>query len=88
MTHLEAFLRRKGLTQRQCEVIMEVTSCDPYRVVAERLFISEKAVKWHVTTINRRFKLKSRAELLVFVAEPMARDIKEGKRVELPKGRA
>jgi len=51
------------LTLREIEVIVELSTGDSNREIAQRLFISENTVKVHVHEILRKLKLNSRQEV-------------------------
>lgn len=57
------FLSR-GLSLRQIEVIGEVVEGKTNKEIGEKLFISEKTVKFHLTYIFKRLKIRSRTQLL------------------------
>lgn len=63
---LKEYLIRKGLSRRESEVASLVAEGLANRKIAERLFVTEKTVKFHLTNIYRKMKLKSRAQLIVF----------------------
>lgn len=66
---LAARLGELGLRKREVEVTMIVASGVPHRVTAERLFISIKTVKLHLTNTFRKLKISSRYELQSIVSE-------------------
>ncbi len=63
---LKEFLIRKGLSRRESEVASLVAEGLANKQIADKLFVTEKTVKFHLTNIYRKMKLKSRAQLIVF----------------------
>lgn len=55
----------KALTDREIEVANQVFKGLSNREIGTKLFISEKCVKFHVTNIFKKYKVKSRAQLMV-----------------------
>ncbi|UOF79035.1 response regulator containing a cheY-like receiver [Caudoviricetes sp.] len=64
-----AKLRRKSLSNREVEVANMVYKGMSNREIANALFITEKTVKFHVTHIFKKYKLRSRAQLIVKMIE-------------------
>jgi DNA-binding CsgD family transcriptional regulator len=56
----------RGLTRREVEVAELVRSGLSNREVANKLFVTEKTVKYHVTNIYKKIKVKSRSQLIVW----------------------
>ena len=54
-----------GLTPIESEIVEEVCKGFCNRVIAENRFRTEKTVKFHLTNIYKKAKLKSRTELIV-----------------------
>lgn len=67
------FRAKYALSRRETQVALEIASGDTNRAIAERLFITEKSIKFHLTNVYRKMQLKNRSQLLlVLVAEKMA----------------
>lgn len=58
----------KGLSNREIEVVMHVSKGQTNKEIASQLFITEKTVKFHLTSIYKKLNLKSRAQLIVMIA--------------------
>lgn len=54
-----------GISKMELRVLELLFDCESNLEVAERLFISEKAVKWHNTGIHKKLKVKSHRALTV-----------------------
>lgn len=65
---LQKHLLEKGLSYREAEVAEYVTKGLSNKDVANALFVTEKTVKFHLTNIYKKLKLKSRAQLIVWAA--------------------
>ncbi len=63
---LRDVLIQKGLSHREAEVAELVAEGLSNKVVANRLFVTEKTVKFHLTNIYRKMGVKSRAQLIVW----------------------
>lgn len=89
--NLRAELARRGLSNRECEVAEQVAQGFSNRAAADRLFISEKTVKFHLTNIYKRLNIKSRAQLIVWCArhldfiEPSGGPLVVGQKSEAPR---
>lgn len=60
---------KEKLSNREFQVAEIVTSGLPNLEVANRLFINEKTVKFHLTNIYKKLKIKNRSQLvLAFVS--------------------
>jgi len=68
---LKDFLIKKGLSNREAEVAVLVSQGLPNKEVAERLFVTEKTVKFHLTNIYKKMNVKSRAQLIVWCLPAM-----------------
>ncbi|TXH09420.1 MAG: LuxR family transcriptional regulator [Spirochaetes bacterium] len=68
------------------EIITEVVKGKTNVEVGKALFICEKTVKFHLTEIYKRIKLKSRAQLMAVVNE-ILRAEKEEQSLALPRQR-
>jgi DNA-binding NarL/FixJ family response regulator len=55
-----------GLTQREIEIIHCIACGESNKVIAKRLFISEKTVKNHVSNILRKTGLEDRTQVAVY----------------------
>ncbi len=58
-------LNVKGLSQRQCDVFFTVGSGMTNKEVAEKLCVSQATVKFHLTHIFNKLKVKSRSRLVI-----------------------
>jgi DNA-binding CsgD family transcriptional regulator len=56
----------RGLTKREVEVANLVRSGLSNRDIANRLFVTEKTIKFHTTSIYKKLKVKSRSQLIVW----------------------
>ena len=63
---LRDILIQKGLSNREAEVAELVTKGLSNKEVANRLFVTEKTVKFHLTNIYKKMNVKSRAQLIVW----------------------
>ena len=61
---LYVYLREKGLSTREIEVVCGALSGDKNIVVASKLFVDEKTVKFHLSNIFKKLNFASRHELL------------------------
>lgn len=61
-------IRNQGLTERETEVLILVAKGLRNRELASRLFLSEKTVDNHVSTILRKLGVRSRTEAGVVAA--------------------
>lgn len=59
-------LENKGLTTRQVEVANLMSQGLSSFEMGKKLFISEKAVKFHLTGIYRKLEVRSRAQAIVW----------------------
>lgn len=66
---LARYFQEGGLSSREADVMKLVAKRYPNKVVAEKLFISERTVKFHVTNSYQKLGLKSRAELVLAVEQ-------------------
>lgn len=55
-----------GLTQRELEIVNYIACGESNREIAEQLFISEKTVKNHVSSILRKMALEDRTQVAVY----------------------
>ena len=63
---LREFLLQKGLSNREVEVAELVSKGLANKEVADRLFVTEKTVKFHLTNIYKKMAIKSRSQLIVW----------------------
>ena len=63
---LKNILLGKGLTNREVDVSELASRGLSNKEVANQLFITEKTVKFHLTHIYAKLKIKSRAQLIVY----------------------
>ncbi len=61
--------RPHGLTDREIEVLIEVTRGLSDKEIGSKLFLSESTVKSHLRAIYRRLGLRNRAQAAAFVIE-------------------
>ena len=57
-------MEKDVLTKREYEVFCSVLQGLKSREIGELLFVSEKAVKFHLTNIYRKLNIKNRPELI------------------------
>ncbi len=69
---LRETLIQKGLSNREAEVAVLVSQGLPNKEVAEKLFVTEKTVKFHLTNIYKKMCVKSRAQLIVWCLPHMS----------------
>ena len=62
---LKDILITKGLSYRESEVAEQVTKGITSKEIAEKLFVTEKTIKFHLTNIYKKMNVKSRAQLIV-----------------------
>jgi len=55
-----------GLTQREIEIVYYIARGESNKEIAEKLFISEKTVKNHVSSILRKMELEDRTQVAVY----------------------
>lgn len=55
-----------GLTQRELEIVSYIASGNSNKDIAEKLFISEKTVKNHVSSILKKMALEDRTQVAVY----------------------
>ena len=63
---LRDVLIQKSLSNREAEVAELVSKGLSNKEVANRLFVTEKTVKFHLTNIYKKMQVKSRAQLIVW----------------------
>lgn len=69
---LKDVLIKEGLSNREAEVAELVTQGLSNKEVANRLFVTEKTVKFHLTNIYKKMNVKSRAQLIVWCLPNMS----------------
>lgn len=60
-------VNRTLLSNREVEVLAEITTGKSNKEIANGLFVTEKTVKFHLTNIYKKIHVKSRAEAIVKV---------------------
>jgi DNA-binding NarL/FixJ family response regulator len=60
---------RKQLTEREREILSELMTGRSNRDIAKRLFISERTVKFHITSIFGKLRAKNRTEAVLKAAQ-------------------
>jgi len=65
---LRDVLIQKGLSNRESEVAELVTKGLSNKEVANQLLVAEKTVKFHLTNIYKKMNVKSRGQLIVWLA--------------------
>ncbi|MFK8139475.1 MAG: response regulator transcription factor [Bdellovibrionales bacterium] len=63
---LREFLLQRGLSNREVEVAELVSKGMANKEVADKLFVTEKTVKFHLTNIYKKMEIKSRSQLIVW----------------------
>jgi DNA-binding CsgD family transcriptional regulator len=63
---LKDVLMQKGLSHREAEVVELVAQGLSNKEVADKLFVTEKTIKFHLTNIYKKMNVKSRAQLIVW----------------------
>ena len=69
---LKDILIKEGLSNREAEVADLVIQGLSNKDVANRLFVTEKTVKFHLTNIYKKMNVKSRAQLIVWCLPNMS----------------
>ena len=69
---LEEFFEGHGLSAREIDVMKLVAKRYPNSAIAQKLFISERTVKFHITNSYRKMCVHSRSELVLAVDEYMS----------------
>ena len=63
---LRDVLREKGLSNREAEVTELIVKGLSNREISNQLFVTERTIKFHLVNIQKKMKLLSRAQLIVF----------------------
>ena len=63
---LRPLLAKAGLSNRESEVAALVATGLSNKEVADRLFVTEKTIKFHLTNIYKKMNIRSRAQLIVW----------------------
>ena len=79
---LRDFLIQKGLSNRETEIAALVSKGHRNKEVANKLFVTEKTVKFHLTNIYKKMKIHSRAQLIVWCAPHMSFEEKKADQVK------
>jgi len=61
-------LMKKGLSKREAEVAEKVCQGLSNNEAAAELFVTEKTIKFHLTNVYKKMKVKSRTQLIVWSA--------------------
>ena len=69
---LKDTLLLKGLSNRETEVAELLTQGLPNKEIANRLFVTEKTVKFHLTNVYKKMNVKSRSQLIVWCLPHMS----------------
>lgn len=65
-------LEKEGLSNREIEVVRQVSKGLSNREVGLNLFITEKTIKFHLTNIYKKMSVKSRSQLIVWCLPHMS----------------
>lgn len=68
---------RKRLTPRQEEVLSLIAAGLTYKHVAERIGVSDRTVKFHVTEILERLQLENRAQAIAYAVQANLTNLEE-----------
>lgn len=63
---LRKVLGQQGLSNREAEVAALIATGLSNKEAADRLFVTEKTVKFHLTNIYKKMAIRSRAQLIVW----------------------
>ena len=62
---MKAYLQQsQGLSKRESEVVMLVVQGLTNKQVADQLCVAEKTVKFHLTNVYKRMKIRRRSEII------------------------
>lgn len=70
----EEFLRRYDISRRERDIIAMIVQGYPNRVIGDRLFISDRTVKNHISSIYRKTGASNRVQLLNIVRNSLGSD--------------
>lgn len=68
-------MRNRGLSKRQAEVAFMVCQGYTNRQIGEKLFITEKSVKFHLTDVFRKLRVRNRLQLAVMALSPQSNQL-------------
>ena len=71
----EGFNIKDKLTERELEILAEVAAGANNKAIAEKLFLSEKTVKNHITSILRKLKVNDRTQAAIYAIKHNLVDI-------------
>lgn len=63
---LDHELKKVGLSNRELEVAKVISTGITNQEAANQLFVTEKTVKFHLTNIYKKLKVKSRTQLIIW----------------------
>lgn len=63
------YMMTKGLSNREAEVATIVAKGLSNKSIAALLYVTEKTIKFHLTNIFKKLGVKSRAQLIVYIAQ-------------------
>lgn len=78
-------LKQSGLSHREAEVAKLINQGITNQEAADRLFVTEKTIKFHLTRIYRKLKVKSRTQLILWCMPHIDFAEKEADKRELEK---
>ena len=65
----ESFVRKYGITSRECEIIQEIYQGKSNQQIADTLFVTLQTVKDHTSRIYQKTDVKSRAQLVTLIRD-------------------
>ena len=77
----------KGLSRREIEILEATLTSTTYKEVGQKLFISDKTVKFHMTSIFKKMTAKNKSQLLLKLHKYLERKIEQITLNNLPKGK-
>ena len=83
------FLLDNHLSPREIEIVSRMYDCKTNQEIADNLFVTEKTVKFHLTNIYKKMKVKNRVTLIVMMSDYFyqEREVKKLKRAAKKKSR-
>jgi DNA-binding NarL/FixJ family response regulator len=75
----EEFCLQNNLSNRQKEVASLVAEGYSNKEVASQLNVQDKTIKFHLTDIYKKFKIKSRLQLAILASEVKTHDLIQGR---------